>query len=318
MPPNMVMVSGGEFGVGVAKPVVLPDFWLDKYEVTNREFKRFMDADGYRDRKFWTEPFLAGDRVLGFDEAIARFRDLTGRPGPASWELGSYPAGQDDFPVAGISWFEAAAFAVFSGKSLPTVYHWYRAANIDELSSDILRLSNFEGKGLRRVGESGGLGPWGTLDMAGNVKEWCTNLTEGTTLRYVLGGSWDEPSYRYMEPDAQDPWGRSTRFGVRLVKDAGAIGDAAAPIRACLRRSQDRRARIRCAGRSVSPLLPVRPHPAERACRGCRRELAVLAEGNRQLRRRVRERARSRQFVHPAKRNATLSGRGRVSRARTR
>ena len=180
MPPNMVMVSGGEFGVGVAKPVVLRDFWLDKYEVTNREFKRFMDADGYRDRKFWTEPFLAGDRVLGFDEAIARFRDLTGRPGPASWELGSYPAGQDDLPVAGISWFEAAAFAVFSGKSLPTVYHWYRAANIDELSSDILRLSNFEGKGLRRVGESGGLGPWGTLDMAGNVKEWCTNLTEGT------------------------------------------------------------------------------------------------------------------------------------------
>ena len=145
-PPNMVRVAGGEFGVGVAKPVVLPDFWLDKYEVTNREFKRFVDAGGYRDRKFWKEPFQQGDRVLGFDEAIARFRDLTGRPGPASWELGSYPAGQDDFPVAGISWFEAAAFAEFVGKSLPTLYHWYRAANVDELSSDILRLSNFDGQ----------------------------------------------------------------------------------------------------------------------------------------------------------------------------
>ena len=229
-PRNMVKVAGGEFGVSVAKPVVLPDFWFDKYEVTNREFKRFVDAGGYRDRTFWKEPFQHGGRVLGFDESIARFRDLTGRPGPASWELGSYPVGQDDFPVAGISWFEAAAFAEFVGKSLPTLYHWYRAANMDEISSDILRLSNFEGKGPHRVGESGGLGPWGTLDMAGNVKEWCTNLTEGTTLRYILGGSWDEPSYKYMEPDAQDPWGRSTRFGVRLVKDAGAVGEAGAPI----------------------------------------------------------------------------------------
>ena len=57
------------------------------------------------------------------------------------------PDGQDDFPVGGISWFEAAAFAEFAGKSLPTLYHWYRARNIDEISSDILRLSNFEGKG---------------------------------------------------------------------------------------------------------------------------------------------------------------------------
>ena len=229
-PPGMVLVPGGEFSVGVAKPVTLPDFWLDKYEVTNREFKRFVDAGGYRDRKYWKEPFRAGDRVLGFDEAVARFRDATGRPGPAPWELGSYPDGQPDLPVGGISWFEAAAFAEFAGKSLPTVYHWYRAANVDELSSDILRLSNFDGHGPRKAGESGGLGPWGTIDMAGNVKEWCANVTEGTTMRFVLGGSWDEPSYRYMEPDAQEPWDRSARHGVRLVKNLGPVGAAAAPM----------------------------------------------------------------------------------------
>ena len=150
------------------------------HEVTNREFKRFVDAGGYRDKKYWNEPFSQGDRVRAFDEAMARFRDATGRTGPASWELGSYPEGQEEFPVGGISWFEAAAFAEFAGKSLPTIYHWYRAANIDELSADILRLSNFDGKGLRKVGESGGLGAWGTLDMAGNVREWCTNVAQGT------------------------------------------------------------------------------------------------------------------------------------------
>jgi eukaryotic-like serine/threonine-protein kinase len=229
-PPNMVLVNGGEFGVGVAKPVVLPDFWLDKYEVTNAEFKRFLDAGGYRDAKYWKQPFQDGARVLAFDEAIARFRDATGRTGPSSWELGNYPDGTADFPVGGISWFEAAAFAEFSGKALPTLYQWFRAVNPAELSADILRLSNFDGKGPRRVGESGALGPWGTFDMAGNVREWCANLPQGTTLRYVLGGSWDEPSYRYTEADAQNPWDRSTRYGVRLVKNEGPIGDAAAPI----------------------------------------------------------------------------------------
>ena len=229
-PPDMVMVSGGNFAVGIAKPVVLPDFWLDKYEVTNREFKRFVDAGGYRDKKYWKEPFSQGDRVLAFDEAMARFLDATGRTGPASWELGSYPEGQEEFPVGGISWFEAAALSEFAGKSLPTIYHWYRAANIDELSADILRLSNFEGKGPRKVGESGALGPWGTLDMAGNVKEWSANVTQGTTMRFILGGSWEEPNYRYTEGDAQDPWERSTRYGVRLVKNAGPIGEAGAPV----------------------------------------------------------------------------------------
>jgi len=43
---------------------------------------------------------------------MALFRDATGRPGPSNWEAGSYPAGQDDYPVNGISWYEAAAYAV--------------------------------------------------------------------------------------------------------------------------------------------------------------------------------------------------------------
>ena len=54
--------------------------------------------------------------------------DSTGRPGPATWEVGNFAAGKADYPVGGVSWYEAAAYASFRGKSLPTVYHWVRAA----------------------------------------------------------------------------------------------------------------------------------------------------------------------------------------------
>jgi pimeloyl-ACP methyl ester carboxylesterase len=227
---GMVPVQGGPYDVGVARTVRLPDYWIDKLEVTNREFRKFVDAGGYRDAKYWKEPFREGSRLLTFDEAMARFRDSTGRIGPATWELGTYPEGRSDFPVGGISWFEAASYAEFAGKSLPTLYHWYRAAPPEELSSDILNLSNFDGKGPTKAGERQGLGPWGTLDMAGNVKEWCANAAQGTSLRYILGGGWDEPSYRYSESDARNPWDRLPTFGMRLVKNLGPVNEAGAPV----------------------------------------------------------------------------------------
>ncbi len=115
-PPRMVLITppGHVYAVGVAKQVALPDYWLDKFEVTNAEFKQFVDAGGYRDAKYWTDTFRDGARTLKFDEASARFLDATGRPGPATWRLGSYPEGQADFPVGGISWFEASAYARFA------------------------------------------------------------------------------------------------------------------------------------------------------------------------------------------------------------
>jgi eukaryotic-like serine/threonine-protein kinase len=229
-PPNMVYVGGGPAAVGVAKPVELPDFWLDTHEVSNAEFQRFVDAGGYRDQTHWKEPFIFEGQEMDFDAAMTRFRDATGRPGPAGWELGRFPDGEHDLPVGGISWFEAAAFAEFSEKRLPSIYHWFHAANIGELSADILRLSNVDGTGPRRVGESGGLGPFGTLDMAGNVAEWCMNQVDGSSMRYILGGSWEDPAYRYLDPDGQDPWSRSARFGVRLVRNLGAAESADLPV----------------------------------------------------------------------------------------
>ena len=62
--------------------------------------------------------------TLTWEEAMAEFTDKTGRPGPSTWQASDYPDGQDDYPVSGVSWYEAAAYAEYAGKSLPTGDHW--------------------------------------------------------------------------------------------------------------------------------------------------------------------------------------------------
>lgn len=228
--PGMVFVPGGPVSFGVAKPVNLPDYWVDKFEVTNSEFKRFVDAGGYREQKFWTTPFRERGRTLAFEEAMERFRDATGRPGPATWALGSHPEGEENFPVGGISWFEAAAYARFANRELLTLHHWYFASGVDEIFSDMLRLSRFDAKGPAAAGTHEAIGPWGAHDMAGNVKEWSLTESEDSGLRYIVGGGWNEPAYRFLEPEARDPWQRDATFGVRLMKTTAPVPDAAARV----------------------------------------------------------------------------------------
>ena len=231
--PGMMFVPGGPVTAGSAGTVDVPDYWIDKFEVTNREFKRFVAEGGYTKPQYWTEPLRDGSTLLSFPQAMERLRDSTGITGPATWELGSYPEGQDDFPVGGISWFEAAAYARFAGKSLPTLYHWRAASGMDDIFSDVLRVSQFDAKGPARVGQRQGVGPWGTFDMAGNIQEWCLNEAGGTALRYILGGGWNDPTYRFREPEARDPWARAATFGMRLTKEArsgSASADLAKPI----------------------------------------------------------------------------------------
>ncbi len=192
----------------------VPEYLIDKYEVTNGEFKQFVGAGGYQNPKYWEHEFEKSGVILEWQEALSEFCDRTGRPGPSTWELGTYPEGQKDYPVTGISWFEAAAFAAFSGKSLPTVFHWNNAT-LPGWAEYIVPLSNFDGQGPWQIG-SGPVGPNGTCDMAGNVKEWCWNASE--ERRYILGGGWNEPTYLFYEADAQSPFDRASSFGFRCIK----------------------------------------------------------------------------------------------------
>ncbi len=215
VPPGMVRVVGGRDPVRFGEVGALDDFWMDRFEVTNRQFKEFVDRDGYGRREYWREPFLEGERSVPWEEAVGRFRDASGRPGPATWTSGTYPAGEADFPVGGVSWYEAAAYAAFAGKSLPTMYHWYRAAALGRFA-DILAVSNFSGRGPAPVGSYHGLGPFGTYDMAGNVKEWCASAVGHRRL--LLGGAWNEERYMFADSDARGPFERAPGYGFRLAK----------------------------------------------------------------------------------------------------
>jgi eukaryotic-like serine/threonine-protein kinase len=229
-PPGMVFVPHGPVELDTGE-VEVPDFWIDTYEVTNRQFKQFIDAGGYQTREFWREPFGKDGRPLTWDAAMGQFRDATGRPGPSTWQVGSYPDGQADFPVSGISWYEASAYAAYANRQLPTVYHWFKASGALSIFSDILGLSNFSGRGTARGGEHQGVGPYGTYDMAGNVKEWCANATE-TGRRYVLGGSFSDATYQFRDQDAQSPFDRGAGNGFRTILQSDPVAESLSrPIR---------------------------------------------------------------------------------------
>jgi eukaryotic-like serine/threonine-protein kinase len=101
IPEGMVRIPGQKKmeleipGIEKAVSIVdLPDYWMDRFEVTNKQFKGFVDAGGYRKPEYWKQPFVENGRKLSWEEAMSRFGDKEGRPGPATWELGNYPKGK--------------------------------------------------------------------------------------------------------------------------------------------------------------------------------------------------------------------------------
>src|SRR5690606_33130059 len=82
-----------------ASPV--QDFWIDRHEVTNREFKAFVEQGGYAMETFWKNAFVRDGRPVSWAEAVSSFRDRSGRAGPAGWIDGTYPENEADFPVTG-------------------------------------------------------------------------------------------------------------------------------------------------------------------------------------------------------------------------
>ncbi|NWG14725.1 MAG: protein kinase [Acidobacteria bacterium] len=231
IPEGMVRVAGAETPLGK-----LEDFFIDRHEVTNRQYMEFVNKGGYRNRSCWKHKFVRDGKTLNWEEAMAEFVDRTARPGPSTWEGGTYPDGQADYPVSGVSWYEAAAYAEFAGKSLPTGHHWGVARGeftpmigVPQAGGDALfaPFSNFQGKGPVPVGSLEGITPFGAFDMAGNVREWCSNETPQGRL--IRGGAWNDNTYMSGQLSNAPAWDRSPQNGFRcaLYPDPGKVPAAA-------------------------------------------------------------------------------------------
>ena len=222
LPEGMVRLPGGLIELTIngldpleKKPV--PAFLMDRFEVTNRAFKMFLDAGGYGRREIWPQPFMDDGKAVPWDAAMHRFTDRTGRPGPANWEMGTYPEGAGELPVGGVSWYEAAAYAAWAGKSLPTLFHWNLAA-CTMASSRIVPMANLAGKGPLAVGRSRSLNRYGIFDLAGNAREWIWNATSQGRDRFILGGAWNDPEYAFTDNFAQPTFDRSASNGFRCIR----------------------------------------------------------------------------------------------------
>ena len=228
VPDGMVLVPAGKFVMGTnksdrkgdnvprtyddARPehsVTLPAFYIDKTEVTNAAYLKFCQATHY----------------------------LV----PPDWKDDTFPAGEADFPVTRVSWFEAAAYAHWAGKRLPTEAEWEKAArgtdgrtypwgNDWKEQNLIWNRSKPDKVGSKPAGAS----PYGALDMAGNVYEWTSDWYApypdapikypeyDQKLKVVRGGGFYGYNFgaaTYFR-SVDYPRARSQWIGFRCVKDA--------------------------------------------------------------------------------------------------
>ena len=243
-PKDMILIPAGEFIMGTdseeanadqkpAHQVYLDAFYIDKHEVTNAQFEAFIVDGGYQNRKLWTE--------VGWDFIQKNQIKTPLQHGENS--VSTDPA----HPVIGVSWYEANAYATWAGKRLPTEAEWEKAARGtdgriypwgDEM--DFSKLSYFPHViKVQTVGSfANGASPYGVLDMAGSVWEWCSDWynesyylqgsrknpkgPDGGEYRVLRGGGWDSirlqlrTSYRYYDQENR----RTYNIGFRCVQDA--------------------------------------------------------------------------------------------------
>ena len=245
-PEGMVWIPGGKFWMGGddsswadARPVhevSVDGFWIDRTEVTNRQFARFVKATGYvtvAERKPDAKDFpdappeilVPGSLVftppagqVSLDDPLVWWRYVPG----ANWRHPEGPdttiEGKDDFPVVQVCWDDAVAYTRWASKRLPTEAEWEYAARGGKerapfVWGDELRPAgkwqaniwqgqfpsrNTSDDGYARTAPVATFPPnaFGLFDMAGNVWEWCAD--------------WYRPGYEVTQ--ARNPQGPETSY----------------------------------------------------------------------------------------------------------
>ena len=213
LPEEMIRIPGFTHDL-----VDYADYFMDRFEVSNREYERFVAAAGYETQTYWTQDFVRDGMEVPWEEAVSEFVDRTGRPGPSTWSGGAYPAGQGNHPVSGVGWYEAVAYARFADKELPTRVHQVMARRFyGDDSWLIAPRSNLGGEGPRAVGENRAMTTTGVYDLVGNVREWCWNGV-GKNARCTGGAAWTDAPYHAGWIIPRSPWDRDSTHGFRLVR----------------------------------------------------------------------------------------------------
>lgn len=175
-----------------AHPVRVDDFWLDAAPVTNAEFARFVDAGGYADRSLWSG--AGWEHITGEGwHAPMTWEKVEDRWYRTSFGVREAIADVGDQPVLHVSFHEAAAYAAWAGKRLPTEVEWEFAARYDHASGVTRRFpwgdedpsperANLDQRHLQPapVGAyPAGASPLGVHQLIGDVWEWCDSGFEG-------------------------------------------------------------------------------------------------------------------------------------------
>lgn len=202
---DMVFMTGGRFVMGANQGdlhhhpehyLAVADFYLDRWPVTNAEYKLFIDQTGYAVPNY--EVSWCDTKAYNWD---AKQR--------------TFPEGKADHPVVLVTWEDAMAYAAWAGKRLPTEAEWERAAR--GLSGRRYPWGNAFDNGLCNCKEAelgqtsavgqfspGGDTPEGLIDMVGNVWEWTNSLfrsypynpddgresRQASGFRVLRGASW--------------------------------------------------------------------------------------------------------------------------------
>jgi len=182
----------GEFDERPLHRVEIGSFYMDRYEVTNIQYQRFILANPH-----WQKG------KVRFEEADYNYLN--------DWDGTEFPKGKENHPVVYVSWYAANAYVRWIGKSLPTEAQWeysarggYEGMRYVWGNSGETYLSNFRGRGVMPVGNFS-MNGFGVNDMAGNVWEWTSDGYElymggeennprprlNNHLKVIRGGSWN-------------------------------------------------------------------------------------------------------------------------------